>query len=139
MLRADPDFLATFRESEFPGGCAHACELETSLYLHLRAEKVQMDKAEDNIASFHRLADMRKFHYVDLFGVGPVSLVEWTSTYTPDGTIGQPTLASAEKGKVIFEESVTRLVEFVQAFQRRPRPPRVDHHTVKPTTPLPEF
>src|SRR5689334_6603813 len=50
MLRVDPEFVASFRESVFPGGCAHACEVETSMYLHLGGEKVQMDKAADNIA-----------------------------------------------------------------------------------------
>jgi creatinine amidohydrolase len=138
LLRTDPDFIGTFRESRFPGGCAHACELETSMYLYLKGEKVQMDKAEDHIASYHDL-ELRKFHYTDLFGGGPATLVEWTSTYTPDGTAGQPTLASAEKGKVIFEEAVSRLIEFTTLFQRRPRPPRVDHHSVKPTSPLPDF
>src|SRR6185437_9420563 len=35
------------RESPM-GGAAHACELETSAYLYLDAERVQMDKAHDH-------------------------------------------------------------------------------------------
>src|SRR3982750_4021587 len=33
------------RESSIPGGMAHACELETSVYLHLDSQRVQMEKA----------------------------------------------------------------------------------------------
>ena len=44
LLTVDPNFMPSWRESKFPGGCAHACELETSLYLYLaRAE----EKADD--------------------------------------------------------------------------------------------
>src|SRR5262245_10275546 len=32
------------RESEYPGGMAHGCELETSVLLYLRGDLVQMDK-----------------------------------------------------------------------------------------------
>ncbi len=33
LLTVDPEFMKTWRASKFPGGCAHACELETSVYL----------------------------------------------------------------------------------------------------------
>ena len=41
LLRVDPNFIASFRESVFPGGSGHACEVETSVYLHLAGDKVQ--------------------------------------------------------------------------------------------------
>jgi creatinine amidohydrolase len=134
LLRTNPNFIATFRESVFPGGCAHACEVETSMYMHLKGEHVRKDKIEDHIAWYNE-DGVGSFHYTDAFGAGPVALVEYTSTYTPNGVMGQPSLASAEKGKVIFEETVTQLVNFVGQFQRRPSPPRVDHHTKLPTIP----
>jgi creatinine amidohydrolase len=136
LLRYDPGFVGTFRESVYPGGCAHACEVETSLYLHLDAQRVQMDKAEDNIAWYNQ-EGATGFQWVDAFGAGPVAVVEWTSTYTPNGVMGQPTLANAEKGGRIFEEAVSRLVQFVGEFQQRPDQRRVDHHTHPPTSPLP--
>ena len=34
------------RESAYPGGMAHGCELETSVLLYLRGDLVQMEKAE---------------------------------------------------------------------------------------------
>src|SRR6266849_7067105 len=37
------------RESSMPGGMAHACELETSVYLHLDSQRVQMKKAVKDI------------------------------------------------------------------------------------------
>ena len=39
------EVIAEVRDSERPGGMAHACELETSIYLALAPELVQMDKA----------------------------------------------------------------------------------------------
>lgn len=137
LLRKDPTFLPAVRESKFPGGMAHACELETSMYLHLAGEKVQMDQAVDHVTRQND-EGTAGFQYVDLFGGGPVTIVEWTSTYTPNGVAGEPTLATAEKGKRFFDEAVRRLVEFVGQFQKRPNYPRVDHHTRPPTSPLPK-
>ncbi len=137
LLRTDPKFISTFRESVFPGGAAHACEVETSMYMHLDEAKVQKDKIEDNIAWYNKNG-ATGFQWVDAFGGGPVAVVEWTSTYTPNGVMGQPSLATAEKGKRIFEEAVTRLVQFTEEFQKRSRRPRVDHHTQPPTSPLPK-
>src|SRR6185503_1713556 len=39
------ELLDRTRDSDKPGGMAHACELETSLYLAINPELVQMDKA----------------------------------------------------------------------------------------------
>lgn len=138
LLRMNPDFIPSVRESVFPGGIAHACELETSMYLHLAGDKVQMDQAEDHIGWYNEKGT-RGFQWVDGFGSGPVSIVEWTSNHTPNGVFGQPTKATAEKGKRIFEETVAQLVAFIAEFQNRPAPPRVDHHDSAPSSPLPEF
>jgi creatinine amidohydrolase len=137
LLRKNPEFMPSVREAVFPGGCGHACELETSVYLHLAGEKVQMDKAEDSVIWFNQRESLG-FQYIDLMGTGPVNIIEWTSTYTDNGTCGQPTLATEEKGRRFFEEGVKNLLEFVNEFQRRPAPPRVDHHAVPPTCPLPK-
>lgn len=136
MLRVDPNFLPSVRESVFPGGAAHACEVETSLYLHLCPEKVQMDKAEDCI-TFHNQAGATGFRWFDAFGGGPVRLVEWTSSYTPNGVVGQPTLATAEKGRRILDEAVNQLLAWVNEFQAYEDKARVSHHTRPPSSPLP--
>lgn len=136
MLRADPAFLPSVRESTYPGGAAHACEVETSLYLRLRPELVQMDKAEDCI-TFHNRAGATGFRWFDAFGAGPVRLVEWTSSYTPSGVVGQPTLASAAKGARILDEAVRHLIAWIEEFQSYQGGPRVSHHATPPSSPLP--
>jgi creatinine amidohydrolase len=113
------------RESVFPGGCSHACEAETSLYLHVSPEKVQMDRVQDHVRP-----NMDEFFSVDLFGSGPVKLGYWTSADTPHGAIGQPSLATAEKGKVLYEASLENFVEFVRRFRAAPLPVRQDHHSL---------
>jgi creatinine amidohydrolase len=113
------------RESVFPGGCSHACEAETSVYLHLQPEKVRTGEISDHVRT-----TMNEFWYVDLFGRGPVKLGYWTSADTPHGAIGQPSLATAEKGKALFEAGLDRFVDFVRAFREAPLPVRRDHHSV---------
>ena len=131
------DFIASVRQSAFPGGAGHAGEIETSVYLYLAREKVQMDKAKDHI-TWYNSRGTSSFQWGDLFGSGPVSVFERTSTFTEDGTFGEATLATAEKGKLIFDQAASRLADFVKEFQNRPSRPNVDHHTTKPTSSPPE-
>lgn len=135
LLTADPEFLPRWRQSRFPGGCAHACELETSLYLYLDGDNVRKDLIRSEPASFNE--EGSPFNWVDLFGAGPATLISWTSTYTESGVIGDPELATAEKGREAYEEAVRQLVRFVRWFGERPPDPRRDHHRQPPTMPLP--
>ena len=59
------------RESEKPGGMAHACELETSLYLYLDPARVQMDKAQKEIGM-----PPSRFIWMDLMSASPVLLMD---------------------------------------------------------------
>jgi creatinine amidohydrolase len=111
------------RESDTPGGMAHACELETSVLLHLRSDLVQMDKARKDI-SFQPT----EFFYWDLQTPSPVFFQEWFSRYSRTGAVGDPTLASAEKGRRFAEAVVERLVALIREFRERKIQPRVDHH-----------
>ena len=43
LLAVDKTFMPRWRQSKFPGGCAHACELETSMYLYLDGDNVRKD------------------------------------------------------------------------------------------------
>ena len=94
-----------------------------------------MEGAEDHETWTN--ANRSKFQWVDLFAAGPVSISTWTSTYTETGICGDPTLATREKGRLLFEEAVTRLIEWADEFYAREFKPRVDHHVRKPTTPVP--
>ena len=135
LLTVDKAFLPRWREGKTPGSCGHACELETSLYLYVDRAGVREDLTKDEWASFNHEAD--PFNWVDLFAAGPATLISWTSSYTESGVIGNPELATPEKGKEAYDEAVKQLVRFVHWFQPRPLDPRRDHHRTPPTMPMP--
>lgn len=107
-----------------PGGIAHACELETALYLHHAPEYVQMEKAVAHV--FHD-PDSRFFD-LDLAGGAKAMLMRWWSAMSPDGTMGDPTVADAEQGAKFFEAAVEATVALVREIRKLPFLPRVDHH-----------
>jgi creatinine amidohydrolase len=113
-----------WRASRFPGGFAHGCELETSVLLHLRGDLVDMAKAVDTIDSVPATEHI----YWDLAGGSPVTFMDFFSRLTPTGVIGQPTLATAEKGERAFEAAVSRLAAFLREFREREIRPRRDLH-----------
>ncbi len=135
LLTVDKDFLPGWRESKFPGGCAHACELETSVYMYLDGDNVRTDEIKDGVISFNE--EHSPFHWVDLFGAGPATIISWTSSYSETGVLGEPELATAEKGRRAYEEAVKQLVRFVAYFKDRPLDPRRDRHRRPPTMPIP--
>ncbi|MCC2668000.1 MAG: crnA 1 [Armatimonadetes bacterium] len=135
LLTVDKEFLPRWRQGKFPGSCAHACELETSLYLYLDGDNVRKDLIRSEPASFN--TEESPFNWVDLFGAGPATIVSWTSSYTQSGVIGEAELATAEKGGEAYEEAVKQLVRFVEWFQPRPVDLRGSRHRTPPTMPLP--
>jgi creatinine amidohydrolase len=117
------DLLKQLRESEFPGGMAHGCELETSVLLYLRGDLVQFEKATRDI-NFQST----EFFYWDLAAPSPVFFQEWFSRYSKTGTVGDPTKATREKGQKFVEAVVERMVALLKEFRVREIRPRVDHH-----------
>jgi creatinine amidohydrolase len=115
--------LRKTRQSEYPGGMSHACELETSVYLYLNESAVQMDKAEKEIG-FHK----SKYYWHDLAGGPPVRMMEWWSRMSQTGVIGDPTVATKERGKLWFEATVNALTEFVREFRGFEIRPKKDLH-----------
>ncbi|MEO7649261.1 MAG: creatininase family protein, partial [Bryobacteraceae bacterium] len=71
------ELLQELRESEFPGGMAHGCELETSVLLYLRGDLVRMEHAARDI-NFQRT----EFFYWDLQSPSPVVFQEFFSRYS---------------------------------------------------------
>lgn len=130
MTAADPDFAKQWRESKFPGGCAHSGEAETSMALHMDESLVQMDKAVNEEAAYNRKGS--KFRWVDLWAAGPVNITKWTSNFTESGVSGEAKLGTAEKGRLLFEEAVKNLADFAEEWAADELPKRVDHHVVKP-------
>lgn len=135
LLSVEKDFHKKWRESKFPGGCAHACELETSLYLYLDGDNVRKDKIKSGDVSFN--LENSPFMYVDLMGHGPASLTSWTSSYSDTGVLGAAELATAEKGKIVYDEAVKQLSTFITWFKGRPKDQRQDLHRQPPTMPIP--
>lgn len=109
------------RESE-AGGVSHACELETSVYLYLKPELVDMGKAVKDI-SFPR-----SDHFWFDIDPGPVKMMEYWSTLSKTGIMGDPTKATAKKGEIAVNSAVDGLVQVVRELRSRPIRERVDHH-----------
>lgn len=135
LLTVDKSFMPRWRESKFPGGCSHACELETSLYLYLDGGNVRTDMIQSGEISFN--TEDNEFNWVDLFAAGPATLISWTSSYSETGVLGAAALANAEKGREAYEEAVKQLVRFTRWFRDRPVDARRDRHRRPPTMPMP--
>jgi creatinine amidohydrolase len=117
------ELLRELRESEYPGGMAHGCELETSVLLYLRGDLVQMDKAEKDMP-----VQKSEYFYWDLERPSPVFFQEFFSRYSRTGTLGDPTKATTEKGRRFVEAVVANLVRVIRELSARKIEPRVDHH-----------
>jgi creatinine amidohydrolase len=135
LLTVDKNFLPRWRESKFPGGCSHACELETSLYLYLDAANVRHDRIKSGTISFND--EDSPFNWVDLFGAGPAPLISWTSSYSATGVLGDAEKANPAKGQVAYEEATKQLARFITWFKARPKDRRRMLHRRKPTMPMP--
>ena len=135
LLTVDEDFMPGWRESKFPGGCSHAGELETSMYLYLDRENVRENLIKSGTISFND--EDSPFHYLDLFAQGPGTVVSWTSSYSETGVLGDAELATVEKGERAYEEAVRQLVRFVEWFKERPKDQRRERHRRAPTMPTP--
>ena len=136
LLTVDKEFLPSWRESKFPGGCAHACELETSLYLYLDGDNVRKDLIKNGTISFNE--ENSPFNWVDLFAAGP-----------GDGHLVDEQLLRnrrARRGRAgDRREGATGLrgggqassSRFVTWFKDRPKDVRRDRHRKPPTMPIP--
>lgn len=104
---AEP-IIHELRDSEM-GGMSHAGEFETSLMLYLRPELVHEDTLEVNVRSERKGGYAHSFQdfFEDEGGAGRVNpLSVSASESTKDrtsGVTGDPTLATPEKGEIIFD------------------------------------
>jgi creatinine amidohydrolase len=81
-----------------------------------------MDKAEKDISS--PPSDYFYYDWVD----GPGSMMEYWSTLSRTGTMGDPTVATAAKGQVFLQAAVDELLMVIGEMKRRQIRSRVDHH-----------
>jgi creatinine amidohydrolase len=118
------DAFSKMRETPRPGS-GHADEIETSLYLHLDASRVQMDKAVKEIPEEWATS---KYFYLDLEKGAPVLFMDWWTRWNSSGVVGDPTVATAEKGEILWEEAIHNMIEMAEEFREIPIGKRVDYH-----------
>ena len=117
--------IADLRESG-QGGMAHACELETSMYLAIEPEAVEMGKAVDE-----RSYPQGKHATMD-WSDGPLKVMPWWSSFSRTGIQGDASKATAEKGRKLLDAAVTECVEFVRELLARPLPERLEPQETLP-------
>jgi len=112
--------FAQIRETEM---WAHADEFETSLYLYLAPERVRWDKAVagNDIEGQYVSSDSTSEY--------PVRFSDYWGRWTKLGVHGDPTKATAEKGRILWEAAVSGLVAVVDEWRQWPIAPRSDQHT----------
>lgn len=101
------DVLKKVGESEI-GGMGHACEMETSLALYLRPEDVDMSQAiidMPNQPTPWSCIDFRQPGFLNI----PLDLKRDSKA----GIIGNPLLATKEKGEHIFNAAVDRISQAI--------------------------
>jgi creatinine amidohydrolase len=106
------------RESGF-GGMAHADELETSIYLAIDPDAVDMAKVVDE----HGYPDGENAH-MEWWADGPLRLMPWWSSFSRTGVQGTPSIATAEKGKAFLDAAVNECVSYVRELLSKPLPVR---------------
>lgn len=102
--------IAQIRQSPI-GGTGHAGEFETSVMMHLASELVQADR----IVPCPPVSG-DPWYQMDLLGSKKYVKFASFNRYHPEGQVGQPQLATAEKGKLFFEAAVDGLAELFEHF-----------------------
>jgi len=98
-----PDGLPTGDEALYG---IHGGEIETSVMLHLRPDLVRMDRAKDFRSL--QLDLIREFRH--LRAHGPVQFGWKAQDLNPDGTVGNATTATADKGMAVVEHQAAAFV-----------------------------
>ena len=96
----------------------HGGEPTTSVMLHLKPELVDMKKAQ-----YKPLKEIGEGFKAKSYGTHEFNGVDHSiflhaEEVEPSGFMGDPTRASAEKGKYLYEKAVDHLVELVEAFKK---------------------
>jgi creatinine amidohydrolase len=100
------------------GGMAHACELETSIYLAIDPEAVAMELAVDE-----RSYPEGEHAWLD-WSDGPLKLMPWWSSFSRSGVQGDATLGTASKGEALLEAAVSECLAYVDELLAKPLPVR---------------
>jgi creatinine amidohydrolase len=104
------DAIGEIRESK-PGGTGHACEFETAMLLHLQPALVRMSQATTNYPD-----PGSSYLTTDLIGASAIRTYLDFKDLSQSGVLGDPSLASAEKGSRFFSASAEALAAFINDF-----------------------
>jgi creatinine amidohydrolase len=110
------------------GGMAHACELETSIYLAIDPDAVAMELAVDE-----RSYPEGEHAWLD-WSDGPLKLMPWWSSFSRSGVQGDATLGTAAKGRALLAAAVDECVAYVDELLAKPLPERRPPTTLSPGT-----
>ena len=121
--------VAELRDSPH-GGMSHGGELETSLYLAIDPDNVYMDLAAEEIPddvpmSLGGWNDLVAGRHPD---ANHVAAMPYWSTFSKTGVRGDPTVATAEKGRKFLDAGARGLAQMVRDLRELEINPRVDHH-----------
>jgi creatinine amidohydrolase len=89
----------------------HACELETSMILHLRPELVDLKSACGTTIPFDSA-----FYVPDFGAPSRVDVARSFDQLSVTGAFGHPERATPEKGALLFDTAVREIVAFVREF-----------------------
>jgi len=104
--------VSSSRDSEL-GGMCHSCEYETSLELFLRPQLVRKEKIKRCMPP----EVIKDYVFYDLLKPSIVDMTLDTGEFSPEsGVCGDPTVASAEKGRRFFNAVVDDMAEFLKKF-----------------------
>jgi creatinine amidohydrolase len=109
--------IEEIRDSD-AGGMAHACELETSIYLAIDPDAVDMDKALDE-----RGFPAGEYSYME-WSDGPMRVMPWWSAFSVTGIQGDASKGTAEKGEAFLAAAVEECLGFVRDLLDKPLPVR---------------
>ncbi|MHB1006832.1 MAG: creatininase family protein [Chloroflexota bacterium] len=106
------------------GAIGHACEAETSHMLYLHPELVDMSKAVRHVVVNtskyeHNFAIHNPYRADSNSFATRATIEEATAEMGPAGGMGDPLLASKEKGQRIFEALVTNTLEIIEMARKR--------------------
>jgi len=89
-----------------PGGTCHACEMETSVLLHLAPHLVDMSVAVSGDA----------LKTVSPYSSSQAFVSTWTVQNSQTGIYGDPTVATAVLGKILFDKMVAETARFIRYY-----------------------
>ncbi len=104
--------IKSVRESGL-GGLGHACEMETSIMLHLHPERVKMKLARRDGPKH-----TDEFRKADMQYSRAVYFVNEFDEISETGTVGHPDLATPEKGEKFLNGIVEEVGHFVEEFAK---------------------